>query len=196
VDDRRRRLFVAVELAEPVVEAAGRLIDRLRTRVAVLAPRARIMWVAPGRLHITLRFIGDVPAAQADGILEGLARPMAVPPFDVSFGGLGVFPPRGAPRVIWAGIGRGVDGLRAVAGEVETRLRPLGIPGEARALTPHLTLARVRAPEGLRAVTVCDGLDDTALGGQRVEAITLMESRLSPGGSTYLGLQQTPLLGR
>jgi RNA 2',3'-cyclic 3'-phosphodiesterase len=195
VHERGPRLFVAVELAAGTIAAAGRMIEQLQERVARQAPAARVRWVDPERLHVTLQFMGEVPQTVAERIRVALEPPLPMVPFDVVFSGIGVFPARGAPRVVWAGVGHGGDGLRAVNAAVVARLGGVGLAAEGRPFAPHLTLGRVRRPQGLRAAPLCEGLSGVELGSERVEAITLMESRLSPRGPAYVGILRTRLAG-
>ena len=187
------RLFVAVEIAPDVVAAVVELIDRLQQRAKRLAPKARLTWVTTERIHVTVRFIGHVENEQADAIREALASPLDVPPFDVTVAGAGTFPPNGPPRVVWAGLRNGRDGLVTIEKEVSARLARLGLESEDRPYNPHLTLARVREAGGLKSAALLDGISEAALGVSPVRAITLFESRLSPKGPTYLALQHTSL---
>jgi 2'-5' RNA ligase len=128
-----------------------------------------------------------------DRIRAVLAPAIPIAAFDMSLAGVGTFPTRGAPRVIWAGVARGGDALQAVAKEIGARLTGAGVTPEERTYRPHLTLARVRDAAGLQASTVTEGLAARELGRTRVGAITLFESRLSPQGPTYVPLQHTEL---
>ena len=187
------RLFVAVEVDETVVRTVLDLVARLRARVARHAPRARVAWVTDGRVHMTLAFVGEVDEPTAADVVHALGPPIAMPPFDVECSGLGAFPPRGLPRVLWAGITRGRDELRHLERDVRTRLGLAGVRAETRPYHPHLTLGRVREAGGLRPAALFDSLGDTSLGIFRVEAITLFQSRLSPRGPTYVPLERTAL---
>ena len=188
------RLFVAVD-AGVAAARAGPLLDDLRQRAARLSPRARITWVAPSRLHLTVRFIGHADAARAAEIQAVMATPLETRAFELGFAGLGAFPPSGKPHVLWAGIAAGEADLQRIEREVSARLATVGIPPEDRAYRPHLTLARIREAAGLRAATLFAGLEQASLGAARCEAITLYESRLSSNGPTYLPLVRTPLSG-
>ncbi len=187
------RLFVAVELSPAVLTAAVDLVERLAAKAARVAPRSRITWIARERMHVTVRFIGHVVDAKAESIRIALQPSIGLDPFEVTVGGVGAFPVKGPPRVLWAGIGPGSEQLQTVERSVSARLAALGHPGEDRPFSPHLTLARIREAGGLRTRTLLDGLDDLLLGTVPVDAITLFESRLSPKGPTYLPLQRTPL---
>jgi RNA 2',3'-cyclic 3'-phosphodiesterase len=187
------RLFVACETGAAVADAAGTLIDDLRARVARLAPQARLTWVPKERLHFTVRFIGAVDATRVPAFCEALAPPLRHPAFDAVVQGVGVFPDRRPPRVIWAGLRSGASQMVALAHEVNARLAPLA-DVDSEELRPHLTLARVREPHGLRGQTLLEGLDAVALGITRVEAVTFFESRQTGGTLQYIPLLRTPLV--
>ena len=186
------RLFTAIELGYVVCARAGALVDTLRRRAAQSAPNAKVTWVAPQRMHLTLRFIGEVDDVRAESIVAALRPPMELTPFDVRWEGLGAFPSRGAPRVLWVAAAGGIEHLRDAERMVSDRLASLGIAREERPYSPHLTLARVREPAGLRTGALFDGVDG-ALGETHVNAITLFRSHLSPKGPTYVAMERTAL---
>jgi 2'-5' RNA ligase len=187
------RLFVGVEIAPAVAAAAAALVDELRRRAERLDPSARITWIPRERMHLTVRFIGNVDDALAAGVQTALLPPIAGPCFDLSLGGVGAFPPSGRPQVLWAGISAGLDRLQSIERDVTRRLAGVGVPADERGYNPHLTLARVRERTRLRSQALFAGLEPTALGTTRVQAITLYESRLSPKGPTYVPVQRTML---
>ena len=188
------RLFVAVEVGPEVQAMASRVIDELKRRTVQIAPRARVTWVKPGHLHLTVRFIGEVDATRVEQILTTLGAQLRVPAFDLTLAGTGTFPPRRPPRVIWAGIRAGLQELEAIEREVRSRLDGLLPPdGDDRAYNPHLTLGRVKNPSGLRPAVLLEGLETAVLGVVRVGAVTLFESRLSSSGPTYVVLRRTEL---
>ena len=189
------RLFTGIELDSAVRRAVGELVDELRRRVERDAPRARIAWVTPERLHVTVRFIGHRDDASCDRIRTVLSPPIAVPRFTVQVEHLGAFPPTGRPRVLWAGLSGDRSGLTRVEREVTARLAGVAVPPEERPYSPHLTLGRVKEATGLKAATIFRGLEDLVLGTTSVEAITLFESRVSSKGPTYIPLQRTMLTG-
>jgi 2'-5' RNA ligase len=186
------RLFTAIELGDAVCARAGALLETLRARASRNAPSARITWVAPERMHLTLRFIGELDDAKGEAIVAALRAPLPLGPFEVRWDGLGSFPPRGAPRVLWVGVAAGRDSLLQAESAVSARLEQVGIPPEERPYSPHLTVARVREPGGLKAAPLFDGVDG-ALGQTHVDAITLFRSHLSPKGPTYVALERTRL---
>jgi 2'-5' RNA ligase len=189
------RLFIAVEMSSTVEEAAREVIGELRDRAARLAPRSRITWAAPERLHVTIRFIGQADEGRAESIRTALGVTIDAPAFDVTVEGVGAFPPKGPPRVFWAGLTDGRNGLLDLERAVSQRLETL-LPAEDRPYAPHLTLARVKEPGGLAKAALLEGLADRHFGRVHVDAITLFESRLSPKGPTYVSLQRTALRRR
>lgn len=187
------RLFTAIEIEPALARALGEVSAELRRRVESRAPRARLTWVPVERLHLTVRFIGEVDAEQAAAIGRALAPELPVEPFDLTLREIGTFPPRAAPRVIWVGVGGGAEPMGAIEREVTRRLASCGIQPEQRGYNPHLTLARVRDAGGLRQSDVVDPGPAPVFGATRVGAITLFESRLSQKGPAYIPLQQTGL---
>jgi 2'-5' RNA ligase len=190
------RLFVAVEIDRSVTQALADFSAALRRAAQALAPAARIGWVSPEQLHVTSRFIGEMNDAGAAAIAGALLHDLAIEPFDLVVEGAGAFPERGAPRVLWAGIAAGGEGLSAIEQEVSARLATCGIGREDRPYRPHITIARVREPAGLRSAPLFETAADRRFGTTRVEAITLFQSRTSPKGAVYTPLHRTRLRGR
>jgi 2'-5' RNA ligase len=186
------RLFVAVEMNRGLEEAVREVIDELRARAARLAPRAKITWATPERIHVTVRFIGEADETNARAIRSALEPTIDAPVVDVTVEGVGAFPAKGPLRVFWAGLTEGRSGLLEVERAVSQRLETL-IPAEDRPYSPHLTLARVKEPAGLSRAILFEGLTGRQFGTVHVDAITLFESRLSPKGATHVPLQRTAL---
>lgn len=118
------------------------LIEAART-----LPTGAFRLTAPERVHITLKFLGDVPPDDLPRLTSALER-MHLPgsPFEAATSGFGVFPSARRARILWAGIGEGSEGLAALARAVETALEPAGFAAEEKPFVPHLTLGRARRP--------------------------------------------------
>ena len=128
------RLFIAVDFPAAVNRRLKALCSGL----------AGARWLPPEQFHLTLRFSGDVDSGGFADIADGLSS-VACPPFSLGLGGVGLFPPRGQPRVLWAGVELGSgDGLSLLHGRIDGRLRSLGIAPEGRKFAPHVTLARLK----------------------------------------------------
>ena len=122
------RLFIAVELPTSPLTAAAAVVRTLAHRQAALAPAARLTWVPSDRMHLTVRFLGEVENSRVGELDSILTAPLDTPAFSLTLGTVGAFPPRGAPRVIWLGIDRGSTELRPIEREVSTRLAAAGFP--------------------------------------------------------------------
>ncbi|HKK08374.1 MAG TPA: RNA 2',3'-cyclic phosphodiesterase [Gemmatimonadota bacterium] len=175
------RLFVAINLPE----AVRRLIYDGTARLRETEMPAR--WVAPERIHLTLKFLGDVRDERREDAVAALREAASgYAPFDLALEGVGAFPSLRRPRVVWLGIAATLP-LRALKHDVEHAYAQLGFERESRAFHPHLTLgrARDRAEAGeFRALERLAG-QIRVQGGFRVEGVELMRSRLGRGGAEY-----------
>jgi 2'-5' RNA ligase len=133
------RVFVAVfpppEVREALIEAARAL------------PTDAFRLTAPERVHLTLKFLGEVPPEDLPHVTSALERigPHGEP-FDATTSSFGTFPSSRRARVLWAGIGEGAEGFRTLSRSVETLLEPEGFAREDKPFVPHLTLGRARRP--------------------------------------------------
>jgi RNA 2',3'-cyclic 3'-phosphodiesterase len=169
------------------------LTEELERRATAAARRAKVTWIPADRMHLTIRFIGEVDDGKASMVRQALEEPLTVAPFRLTLCGAGTFPKSGTPRVVWLGVTEGREQLLCVERAINARLTPLGILEEDRAYSPHLTLARVRDPAGLKSTRLLDGLTDRRIGTTHIDTITLFQSKLSPKGPTYTPLLRTPL---
>lgn len=175
---------MAILLNEEVRAAIAATIARLRP----LGPR--VSWVAPPNLHLTLKFLGELPPEALEEVKDGLAEAVAgAAPFTLHFHGVGGFPGMARPRVLWVGVAEGAQAAQALQARVEAALGRRGFAREDRAFSPHLTVGRVREPRGLaplqQAVASEAGRD---FGRLEVRTLSLMRSDLSPAGSRYTEL--------
>ena len=177
------RSFVAVELPASIRLEIGQLHNRIATEGLRL--------VRPDLVHITLKFLGDVPEEQVDAVVRALSQVRAAP-FPVRVKGIGAFPGRSV-RVLWMGL----DGdFQELYRGIEKALEPLGFPPEERGFTPHVTLGRVGRPntETSRQIQArmaeISGLD---LGGFTIDRFYLKKSTLTRGGPIYEDLAGFPL---
>ncbi len=135
------RLFIGFETPTAVKGLVLDVIGRLR------AASADVSWEREEKLHCTVKFLGSTPERRAGGVaraLQGVA--LSAPPFRVRYRGLGCFPNRREPRILWAGI-ENEDGLLAqLHAGIEGAMEMLGYTKEDRAFRPHLTLGRVKSP--------------------------------------------------
>lgn len=182
------RLFVALEIPSAVRDSLGGLIGDFRA----IAPQPK--WVKLENLHITLKFIGEIPPANLDAIRTALSGVRADSPLELRIRGLGFFPSERRPKVFWAGIEAGPN-LASLAAEIDHRLEELAIPREQRAFASHLTLARFEPPgitEKLRAAILQSATCD--FGVLHTREFHLIESRLKPSGAEYTTLRSFPFV--
>ena len=183
------RLFVAIDIPHEVRSSISATVAKLRPA----APQAR--WVRIEGLHVTLKFIGEIPAEKVGEIRSALSSVPARAPINVRFRTLGFFPHARRPRVFWAGVEAGAE-LAILAADVDTALQPLGIAREERAFSPHLTLARFDPPiaqNSLHAAIEKSGSFE--FGATTAAEFLLYQSVLKRGGAEYTRLATFPLRG-
>ncbi len=186
------RTFVAVDLAATVQNRAAELI------AALAYEGDGVKWVAPENLHLTLKFLGDVPHRDLPEVCEAVARAVADrPPFEISLCGANAFPHIGRPRTLWLGVDEGGETLGRVQKSIESALRQLGFPRENRQFHPHLTIGRVRRPSpGLQRLT--EALRDQqafSAGYSTIDQVVVYASHLARHGPTYQPLSRALLKG-
>ena len=177
----RIRAFVALELDEDTHARIAALIAELR------AETPHVRWVRPESMHLTVRFLGyAAPPALVElqgPLAEAAAR---CPPAHALLHGLGTFPDRGSPRVVWLGI-EVPESVRALQAECENAAVAAGFPPEPRPFRAHLTLGRWTEPAPRPPLPEVD------LGRARLERLVLFRSDLRRGGSVYTPLAAFPL---
>jgi 2'-5' RNA ligase len=175
------RSFVALELPPGVRSAIGDLQARLRPRLG------SIRLVRPEGAHLTLRFLGDTTPAQVEALRGPLALAAAeCPACDVRLRGLGTFPDRGSPRLLWLGL-EPPAAVLALQAACERAAVAAGFAREGRAFVPHLTLGRWRERDRR------PDLPEADLGPARVDVLVLFRSDLAREGARYTSLARFPL---
>lgn len=168
------RLFVAIPLPEPSIACIA------RTQAGL--PGAR--WIAPENLHCTLRFLGEIEPPQQMQIEDALAA-IRGSPFELAVTGIGWFPERTAPKILWAGLAP-AEPLVALHRRVQGALRGLELPRmQAQHFLPHVTIARLRDVPLNRFAGFARA--HHALGAPPfvVDEFVLFSSTLRPAGSEY-----------
>jgi 2'-5' RNA ligase len=173
------RLFIAIEMPQEIKAAISDVVRNIG-RVEC------VRWVPETNMHLTLKFLGEVKEALAQGIIEKLkevaGRSRA---FQVEVAGFGAFPNLKRPNVLWVGMGKS-EPLKTLAGDVDGALAGLGFERETRPFSPHLTIGRVKDQRGIEPVVrELSTYKDTFFGTISVDEILLMKSVLKPSGAEY-----------
>ena len=182
----RIRLFVAVSIRRSHLDHVDREIAAFKDKVT----NAR--WAVIENQHVTLKFLGPTPTDRLADVSQvcsmvASGRTRA----SVRLSGIGAFPSRTRVRVLWIGFDDPDGVMTGLAADLNKALEPLGYAAEARAFTPHLTLARFRIPVPLKG-----GLPEVDVSGLdpfTIEEIHLFRSHLSPKGARYEVLESFPL---
>ena len=177
------RLFVAIDLPPNVVAQLQELCCGV--------PGAR--WVEAAQMHLTLRFIGEVDGGVFRDIKEGLAD-IETEGFALQVKGLGFFPPRKTPRVLWAGIAP-VEQVSALRRRIDNVLLGLGLEPEGRKFSPHITLARLHDTPLARLGLFLAGNSLFATPEFPVSEFHLYSSQLTPKGAFHAIEASYPLKG-
>ncbi len=191
---RDRRLFVALDLDDEVRAGVAAAVAGLRLAAG---PAGRsLRFGDPATVHLTLRFLGDVPGDQVDGVAAAVAAAAAGSrPLSLQVRGAGAFPTPRRARVVWLGLAGDLGPLAALAAALDARLAPLGFAPETRPFTPHLTVARARARGGAPGLAMALATASAALAPVpwHADALTLFESHLEHGGARHVALLRAPL---
>lgn len=198
------RAFLAVELSEDVRAQITRIQQDLKAQFTREMPRAvHISWVHPASIHLTVKFLGDTDEQIIEPLREALAvvfkdqRAISIP-----LERLGAFPSSQAPRVLWVGAAEGwkqSDRAKRLIGlhqAVEGSCESLGFAPDSRALSPHLTLARIKSGgrEFGQALASSKTVDrPLSLDALAVESVALIKSDLRPTGSVYTKMWEVRL---
>ena len=185
------RVFIAIELPGIIRQKLKAHIDGLRCTL----PDVRASWSREDNLHLTLKFLGDIPVAKVEALAQAAQRAASkVEPFEIFVGGCGAFPSRGQPRVLWIGIDDPSGRLTEVHQALEDECAIAGFPREERPFHPHLTIARIRKPHDARQLAAVHR--DTGFEPETVHALELVviRSELVSEGSrhTVISRHRTP----
>ena len=134
------RLFVAIALPSDIKGSLEPLASGL----------GDVRWTTPAQQHLTLRFIGEIADHRADDVADTLSLVPGIP-FELRLKGIGHFPPRGEPKVIWAGVEKNA-GLKDLKRRIDRVLRSAGFDSDPQRFVPHVTLARLRRPPSRAAL--------------------------------------------
>jgi RNA 2',3'-cyclic 3'-phosphodiesterase len=185
-DHTRWRVFLAVRLPPPLIQAVAELQQQLRGTLPT------VNWVSSDSIHLTLKFLGYIDTGMVDRLLtviEPIGRNQTS--FKVEIQGLGAFPHAQRPRILWVGCAGDISSLLQLVSEIDCALEPLGFPPEEKVYHPHLTLARIKHENSMigNVLAHSDLLEQSMhLGPLPIDHLTLFRSDVS-----HVGAEYTPL---
>lgn len=176
------RLFAAVELDLGITQRLVRLQQQFR-----IADRG-VSWLSPAQMHLTLKFLGEVPDDTVHLVCEALREiAAATPAFEFDVAGVGCFPLAGPVRIVWAGLVDRSGVLAACQERCEDVFGELGFKRENRAFSPHLTIGRVKqAAVSARIRAALQSIGDFQGGAQGADEVVLFQSHLKREGAEYV----------
>ena len=187
-DTERYRLFVALEVPEEVKEKMEAAQADLRQAL----PDRNVRWARREQFHLTLRFLGDVEVARVEALAEAIRGACA------GFGalhlraqGIGCFPERGYPRVVWVGVRDEAEQLPRLQQLVESATESFTSEAKEARFTGHLTLGRIKGIKRSEAEALgkaAAGMANRPFGRWTAHQIELMRSELSPQGAQHTSL--------
>jgi 2'-5' RNA ligase len=193
--DQTYRVFIAIELPSLIRRQIKEHIDQLRSRF----PHVRASWSREDNLHLTLKFLGEIPISRIPALSESCSEAIEqIEPFDLTVRGCGTFPAHGKPKVLWIGI-EDTDAeaqtspLHKLHAAVENSCAAFGFEREVRPYHPHLTIARIREANDSRVLAEHHRQTEFATPTFTVSQIVVFSSQLSKEGSRHSPLSRHEL---
>ena len=185
----RLRTFIAVSLSPSILAGIEKLMRTLQSN------GEGVHWVEPQNLHITLKFLGDVPLNDLPQLIRTLTQSVCQNySFDLTLQGFGAFPNLESPKTIWIGCREGAEELGQLAEMINESLRPLGFPKEARRFSPHLTIGRVKKPaQRSPLMPILDANQNRLFGSCSISEVQIFASELTRRGPIYTELAAVAL---
>lgn len=182
------RLFVAIELSDTVRKSL------VATQAGLKRKCPDVRWTQPEQLHLTVKFLGEVPESDVVAVSRAVSEAAAVSKaFVMQVRECGCFPERGAVRIVWVGARSERGALAECVAAVEAQVEPLGFPREHRPFAGHITIGRVREDRSTGAIRSAVADLAQPILEQDVSSLALMSSELSPRGSAYTVISRAKL---
>jgi 2'-5' RNA ligase len=176
------RVFCAIELPNEVCSSAVDHIRRLRHEF----PNVNASWNRDGKFHLTLKFLGEIPRSRVESLSLAAGRAVeGLPSFKLVVEKPGAFPNNNHPRVLWIGLSDASGKFSDLYERLEEECARESFPRDERPFHPHLTLARLRKPQGVRPLAAAHkamSFEPIALS---VSELLVIRSELGSDGSKY-----------
>ena len=185
------RTFICIEIPVSIKKRLDELEQKLKRM------DAQVSWVKSSNIHLTLKFLGEIPQSKVASICSVVERAVSdTDPFDIEVGGAGCFPNARNPRVLWVGLTGIPDEMARLHAAIENGLLVEGFPKEGKKFSPHLTIGRFRSPKN--ADKIIEELTSAGFANEsyRASEVIVMRSDLNPGGSVYTPLARMGFLSK
>lgn len=184
----KKRIFTAVDISEAARLEVSEYIKNLRNEF----PNLRVGWEKPEKLHLTLKFLGDIDAGQLEDLENAVLRAAKTfselektENFKVQIADTGVFPSKRKARILWLGLQDENENLTKLNRILEAECEKIGFEKEKRNFSPHLTIGRLREPYKSEDLVEKHLENNFEPVGFVVSEIVIYESKLQPTGSIY-----------
>ena len=186
--DQTIRTFVCVEIPVSVRDR----IEQLQRQLAAM--RADVSWTKKSNLHLTLKFLGHISAAQVENVCRIVQQAASgSESFDLQLSGTGSFPNQRNPRVLWIGLAEAPQVFKELYTSIDFGLSSVGFPRESRPFAPHLTIGRVKSNRNVASLVqplIAGGFHSEPFG---IRDVVVMKSQLKSSGAIYSPIRIFPL---
>ena len=188
------RAFIAIPISEPCQKMLSQMQQQLQASIADVVDAVDVRWASIPSIHLTLKFLGDIDPAIIPGMAESLrAASHTTGALTLRLSGLGSFPNRRNPRIVWCGIQGDTDALSYLQEIVEAACNKYGFPPEGRSFHPHLTLGRIKGNKNLKPLMDCISKSSDLECGLIADHYNIYKSVLKPQGAVYTVLETITL---
>lgn len=186
------RSFLAIELPRTILKKIEEVQEDLKSS------QADVRWVSPEKIHLTLKFFGNIEESKIEPIVKSIEGPVqTTSPFPLKVRGVGAFPHLKNPKVIWMGLVDGGEVLTSFQKQIETQMEKIGFQAEDRPFHPHLTLGRAKSSRGREElIGRMEIHEEEEFGDFQVERVVLFKSDLRPSGPIYTPVRDLKLGGK
>jgi 2'-5' RNA ligase len=185
-----KRIFTAIDISEETREKAAGYVKQMRGEF----PNLRVGWEKPEKLHLTLKFLGDIDEIELDnliGAVENTAK--RISKFNLQITQTGAFPSVKKARVIWLGVKDASENLQKLNEILEAECAAKNFARETRSFKPHLTIARLREPQNSKTLIEKHLENEFEAAEFEVSEITIYESVLQKSSSIYTVVSKSEL---
>ena len=180
MSERLIRTFVSVSVPKEILNIQSMLKSTVEPK------GVKVRWVMNGKMHLTLKFIGNTTHGSIDNLNEALFNVVkSAKVINLSISGTGAFPVKGRPNVLWLGIKGDIDELKQLTVNINNSLEPLGFITEKRDFLPHVTIARIKSNQK-KIPNISNYLNTTFTElPMKIVKISLMQSESFSKGTFY-----------